>query len=488
MSGQPTRRGMLRGAGVALALPWLESLAPRLAHAQAPSPPRRFVAMYFPCGVAQTYWKPQQEGTGAGWSLSPILEPLAPVKSRVTVLANVGNDGPFGGHVEPSHSNYTVAFLTCARGIAMGTRQAASCGQSIDQVIARNVKNEQKIPSLQVGLALTRSSLDGLPAACSRSISWGGPTEPLYKVVDPQAVFDRLVGTWRTAPGPRGGVDPFAAARRDANKSVLDYVLAHGTAVRDRMGKSDRQQLDAYFNSVRELEKRVAAGSASLSCAIGERPKRVGLVDANAVPAGYDRNAHADVMVDLLAMALRCDLTRFASYMLEDSRSDFSYSFLTKRTFTATGSTAGTETLGGLHGIASLGDSDDGYATTNRWHVEKLSRLCQQLAAMPEGAGTVLDNSVVWFGSEMHGANHRGMDLPVLYVGGGGGRLAVDRYVDFGKTARTVEKLANVYLTFAQKVFDLSLTSFGTAPAQDDGTLPPAAVGPGSAVVPEILA
>jgi hypothetical protein len=482
-----TRRSVLRGAGVALALPWLESLAPRAARAQA-APPRRFVAMYFPCGVAQTFWKPKTPGAGAAWDLSPILEPLASVKSQVSVLANVGNYGPFGGHVEPSYANLAVAFLTCTRAGRVGSATGARCGTSVDQVIAKGLAGRTKIPSLQVGLATTTSNSDGLPFACARSVSWASPFEPLGRIVDPQAVFDRLVGTDVVAAGPGGGVDPFAAARRFANKSVLDAVLGHAASVRTRLGRSDHVQLDGYLASVRDLETRAADGSLALACAIGARPPQS--IGVEKTPPGYDRGVHADLMIDLVAMALRCDLTRVVSFMFDDAGSDYAYDFLPRRTFTDTTSMPGTGTVGSPHLGVNTSNSDFGYATLSRWYVEKLSRLCGRLAAVAEGTGTVLDNSVVWFGSEMHGTNQDALDLPTVYVGSGGGRLKVNQYIDFATTTRATERLANVYLTFIRNVFDLPDISFGGT--GNNGTIlvptPGTAFGAGTEIVPELLA
>src|SRR5450432_19675 len=145
-----------------------------------------FVAMSFPLGEC-AFWKPQATGAGDGWTLSPVLQPLEPIKSYVNVLANVGNYGPFGGHIEPAHGNLTAALLTCTRaGVSGGVPVT---GTSVDQVIAQAFAGQTKLDSLQVGLSTLDSFTDGLPAACSRSMSWRSPTDPTFKLVDPQAVF-----------------------------------------------------------------------------------------------------------------------------------------------------------------------------------------------------------------------------------------------------------------------------------------------------------
>lgn len=477
-----SRRAVLRGVGVALALPWMESLAPRGARAQAPAPRRPFVAFYFPCGTAE-YWRPAAPGVGDGWALSPILAPLAPLKSRVTLLGNVGNYGPFGGPIQPSHSYLTGAYLTCARATRVPGTDRLMVSTSVDQVVAQAFASSKRLRSLQVGLSTMNSFLDGLPPPFSRGISWSSPTDPLETIVNPQRVFDTLVGVDQS---PEGSVDPFAASRRAANKSVLDYVAKHATSVRVQLGRSDQRRMDEFLDSVRALEKRVDAGSV-VNCA--NLPRPTAAYEVGAVPLDYDRNAHADLMIDLVVMALQCDLTRVVSFMLDDSRSDFVYDFLEDQTFGPPTRGNPSVKTSGLHALSAYGRANSAWATVNRWFVEKLARFCGKLDAISEGAGTLLDASTVWFGGEMHGENEDALDLPALYVGSGGGRLKTNRFIDFASTPRQTERLANVYLTFLRKVFDLPNTTFGGPgyiPSNLNG-VPPHAFGSGTDVVPEIL-
>jgi hypothetical protein len=456
---KPSRRHFLRGAGVALALPWLESLAPRAARGQAAPPRTRFVAMTFPCGVAD-FWKPT--GVGATWGLSPILAPLAALKDQTAVLSNVGNYSPWGGHIEPSHSHLTGAFLSCTRASGPSNNNG---GISVDQVIAKNLDATTKLRSLQVGLSTLDSYTDGLPGPHSRSVSWASPTEPLYKIVDPQAVFDRLFGV-------------SVSTTRTADQSVLDLVLAQAASMQPTLAAGDRVRLDEFLTSVREVEKNIVALGPPPGCAPGARPSES--YGVGNVPPGYSRDVHANIMIDLVSLALQCDLTRVVTFMLDDSRSDFVYDFLTTRIFSPTGSGPGTGSVGGLHGLSAAGNTNNGWATINYWFVEKLARLCQKLRVVQDGAGgTLLDQSVVWFGSEMNGGAHDGRQLPVLYVGSGGGRLVVDRHLDFGGRARGFEDLASVYLTFLRKAFRLPVRSFGV-PTGDYYTA-------GRTIVPELV-
>jgi hypothetical protein len=454
MSTKPrtlSRRHVLRGAGVALTLPFLESLQPRAARGQAAPPRRRFVAVYFPLGTPD-FWTPATPGQGAGWKLSPILEPLAPVKNQVSVLGHVNQTVYDPDGIQPSNGPLTASFLTGVKvSRSPSPSGVGSNGISIDQRIAAALPaGTTPLPSLQVGLSTINSYCDGTPCSYSRSISWAAADKPLFKMINPQAVFDQIVSG---SPLP----DPAVTARIKARKSVLDFVIGNAGGLKGRLGRSDQQRLDGFLTSVRDVEQRIAAPAMqpSTGCLPLARPTLA--VEVGNVPPDYNRDVHANVMIDLIVMALACDATRVVSFMLDDSRSDFTYDFLNSRVFTATGSTPTMNKLqmnpvGGAN--TSLQNSD--WATIGHWYVQKMSLLCQKLAAIPEGAGTLLDNSVVWFGS----GNIEEWDwrnLRVLYAGSGGGVLKVDQFVSFAQT----QSISNVYLTFLQKVFGQSDAKFG---------------------------
>jgi hypothetical protein len=183
------------------------------------------------------------------------------------------------------------------------------------------------------------------------------------------------------------------------------------------------------------------------------------------VMAGYDRNAHAEVMTDLVVMSLQCDLTRVVTYMLDDARSDFPYIFLKLRNFTATGSTLATTSvtngnissgLAGFHGLQHAGDTNNGFATINYWLTEKAAQLATKLMNSMEGATNILDNTTIHYGSGMHGGNHAGVDVPVALIGGHGGVLKKDTYVNYPGA----QLMQNVHFTIAQKVFGVTAPSF----------------------------
>jgi Protein of unknown function (DUF1552) len=466
------RRQFMRGAGVAIALPWLESLAGKTAKAE--SVKKRYISLYFPNGTAN-YWRPASAGEANGWKLSPILEPLAPVKKHLTVLTNVSNYAPFGNrHIEPAHSNLCSSTWTSVPAsdrtgkILDGGDAAVNSGTSVDQVIAEAIGGSTPFPSLQVGLSTRDSYVDGLPPQHSRSISWKTSAQPLYKVINPQAVFDRLmVGSGSgAAPSP---ADALEAKKRVAlKKSVLDAVSDMSLNLQGRLGKSDKVRMDEFLSSIRALEKRVGATEMQLSsggCKKMARPSFSAAVyitypSIGTTPTNYNRGEHARIMNELVVMALQCDLTRVVSYMLDDARSNFVYNFLKTRKFSAAGSVEGTDPVGGYHDLSHLSDINDAFATIGRWNAEQAADIAGKLAAIDDGGGkSMLDNTVIAFASGMHGPNHDARNLPVALIGGGGGVLKTDHNVVFS----TEQRLADVHLTIIQKVFGINLPKFGAS-------------------------
>jgi hypothetical protein len=472
-----TRRQVLRGAGVSLALPWLETFAPRTANAQAAASAakKRYVVMYFPNGSAE-FWKPTATGTdvaqGDNWQLSPILAPLQPLKKYVTVMSNVSYAQAGLMNANPSHGQLCQAMVTCA--IPDLNPAVAQAGVSVDQLIAGAIGTGSTFKSLQVGLSTMDSYTDGTHPANSRSLSWASATEPLYKVINPQAVFDSLVGPANAAAGMSTAADPAAMKRQMLKKSALDYITAEATSLKGRLSQSDGVRLDGFLASVRDIEGRVLNVNAQLTqgCMVGTRPPLAYTTSAfvgsgsGAVMAGYDRNAHADVMIDLVVMALQCDLTRVVSFMLDDARSDFPYIFLKLRNFTTAGSVEATASvtngnissgLAGFHGLQHAGDTNDGFATINYWLTAKAAALATKLMMSGEGGTNILDNTTIHYGSGMHGGNHQGINLPLALIGGHGSALKTNAYLPWPQK----QTLQNVHLTIMQKVFGMaSQTSF----------------------------
>jgi hypothetical protein len=480
-----TRRQVLKGAGVALSVPWLETFAAKKAHAAGEV--KRYLGVYFPNGTASGYWKPS--GAGTSMTLSPILQPLEPNKSKVLVMGNVGNYSVWNGHIEPSHGHNSAAAWTGVRANGTGNNNSSI---SIDQAIANQIQtaNGGKLPtplhSLQLGLSTLNSYEDGLPGQHSRSMSWKSASEPLGKIISPQGAFDRLV----SGGLPMGGntapmTDPAAVRRQALKKSALDYIIESSTNLKARLSKSDVTRMDKFLTSVRALETRVNAMPVTTtptgtSCSPVTKPTQI--YSLTNVPPDYNRGAHATLMIDLTVMAFQCDLTRVVSFMLDDARSDFVYNFMKERTFTATGSTPGTASVGGYHGLQHTSDTNNGFATIGWWNMERVNELVTKISGIKEGAGTAMDGTVVTALSGMKGGNHDSLDLPIVIVGSGGGVLKQGQFIDFGKNGVPMgggKNLQDVHLTIINKVFGANLAQWGTAMGQFVGT---------TGVINEILA
>jgi hypothetical protein len=393
------RRAFLRGAGVAIALPWLESLLPRIARAGGPAPkglPQRIAFFYAPNGVNQAAWKVGDEG--ALRALSPTLAPLAPWMSKLSVLsglahhkADANGDGP------GDHARAGATFLTAAQAKKGGNE--IHVGVSIDQVIAQAVGAETMFPSLELSCdpgAVAGECDSGYSCAYSSHISWRTPSMPMAKETDPRSLFDRL---FTDAGGP--GTREEKALRAERRQSILDLALDDARALSGSLGASDRRKVDEYLSGVREIERRLErsvadAGAGTAGGAAGR-------------PAGIPRDfaEHYGLLADLLALAFKSDLTRVATFMLANEGSNRSY--------------ASIGVPEGHHGISHHGGNAEMLAKVakiDRFHVELFSRFVKSLDAMPEGDATVLDRSLLVYGSCIGDGNrHNHDDLPILLAG-----------------------------------------------------------------------
>ncbi len=435
-----SRRTLLRGAGALMALPLLEAMRPTRAHARggppAPPPARRLAVFYAPCGIHMPKWTPSR--TGANWALSPTLASLAPVKEDVLVLSGLSHH-PGQPDDNGHHAAGTAAFLSCVK--ARKTRGSdIQAGISMDQVAARHLKGHTRLPSLELGNDGGNgigNCDSGYACAYARNISWAGPTTPLPKETRPRAVFDRLFADF----------DPNATKaqvekRRAFRQSIIDFVRDDARTLTQRLGTPDRKKLDEYFTSVRELELRLESlEPRGPTCDPGPRPAE----------DGFDVRAKTRAMMDLMVLAFECDLTRVATFMLGNARSERVYDFLG---------------LSGEHHTYSHHQRDPAnhaaLAKIDAWVVEQYAYLLQRLKAVPEGDGTLLDNALVYFGSEVaDGDSHGHSDMPVLLAGRGGGAVTPGRHVRYGGVP-----VANLFISMLSTV-GVSLSTFG-----DDGTGP----------------
>lgn len=462
MTNVLSRRTILRGAGVALALPYMESLFPRTAVAADATAPIRYMPIFLPNG-APDFWIPN--GSTASWTLGSILDPLTDLKAKITVLKNLENGSAFntggGSSVEPSHGRQPGAWLTCVDAETVKARlgtQLEANGVSVDQVMAAHAAFKGKTPlaSLQVGLSTVHSFCDSKQCSNSRSISWKTETQPMYKTVDPLTLFTTLT----KAKGDSGG-DPAAQMKLLAKKrSVIDAALENATATRAKLSKSDQGRMDEYLTSLRAVEQQaiaVSGGMGGMACELGIAPTIKATEDGiRQTTATYNKGTHADAISSLVALAFQCDLTRIVTYMLEDERSEFVYDHVKKRNFTDTTSTETGGTCPEWHGGGQHGTAND-FAAIVRWNVGKVAELCKKLDSVVEANGkTVLDNTVIYFGGAMHGSDHQCDRLPALLIGGAGGKLKTNQYISLNK-----RPVRDLHFTIMNKVFDMGQTNFG---------------------------
>lgn len=410
------RRAFLRGLGATVALPLLPSLLSRSARAQVAAPVR-FIGFFAPCGIHMPAWTPVLTGDLV---LGPAMSPLAHLRTELMVLSGLDNYAADGqGDGAGDHARGTSTFLTCAH-----PRRGASAvriGTSLDQLAAQHFGGETRLPSLELGSEHRTSagSCDsGYSCAYQRNISWASETQPAPKEINPRTVFDRLFG----------GEDPKLseeqrARRRSHRKSVLDFVRADTQRLQSRLGGDDQLRLDEYLTSVREVERRIDKAGEADQCEAGERP--------DGVPA--DPEEHIRLLLDLMVLAMKCDITRVGTFMLGEGGSNRTFPFL------------------GIHsGHHELSHHQNDplkwqkLEQINRWELEMFGYLLDGLRDVPDGDGTLLDNTVVVFGSEIADGNqHSHTDIPLLLAGRAGGQLATGQHLRFEDGT----PLANLYLT-----------------------------------------
>ncbi|MCB9663219.1 MAG: DUF1552 domain-containing protein [Alphaproteobacteria bacterium] len=419
-----SRRGFLKGLGSLLPLPVMASL-PGTARAASRSP--NFVFYFVPNGMVPARWEPAEEG--AGYVLPELLEPLAAVRDRVTVLTGMANPPASASTLGMDHARCTSAFLTCAD---LGRMDAPpGYGVSIDQVLAEGLGRDLRFRSLVLG---SESSLSCTLDACARlhHVSWSDLATPMAVDIHPSSVFARLFGV-AAADGQS------AAARvreRAARQSVLDHVIGQVGDLQRVLGGDDQLVLQQYLDGVRDLERRLGV-SGTLSC---EAPELA--------LSGLDPTSHAEVMNRLIVLALQCGQTRVVSYMLGHGQSERTFGFLGYP--------------GGHHSYTHSG-SDLGVRAICRWEVARFADLVARLAEVPTATGSLLDDTWVLLGSGMgHGADHEAVRLPLLLAGGEGGGFVQGRHL----RQPDGTPLSRLYLSLLQSA-GLPQTTFG-----DDGDRP----------------
>src|SRR5689334_2994311 len=413
-----SRRAVLRGMGATLALPLLDAMVPAMTPAvsTAATPIRRFGAVFVPMGERPSHWTPSN--TGVGFELSPILKPLEPFRDQVIVVSNM--DRPLAG----THAVSTGTWLT---GSAPKRTEAEDfvAGTSLDQIIAARIGGDTVFPSLEIGT----EDFTGYVGACDvgyscaymNTIAWKSPTTPMPMETNPRVVFERMFG--------RPGSTAERVTRMRQNRSILDSVSGDVVQLEHNLGARDRVRLDQYLEHVREIENRIQRAEKQAASEVHVPVAPIG------VPDSWEE--HATVMFDLMALAYEADLTRVFTFMLNREASQLVFPDLGFNE--------------PWHHVSHHGNEAEKLALLvklNTFQISLFSQFVERLKNTPDGDGTLLDHSVIVWGSGMSDSNtHSPLDVPYLMVGKGAGAFTGNRHLAAPKGTQ----LANVMLTVAQK-------------------------------------
>ena len=418
------RRSFLRGAGVALALPFLDSMVPAQTALRktAANPKTRFTGIFVPHGMAPGYWIPKTEGKGFEFPM--IMKPLEPFRDQTVIMSGLWSQSaePPPGTTGADH--WVAAAFMCARKPKKTTGSDILDGTTIDQLIAQKNGQETLLPSLQFALedpgANSSNCGEGYSCAYTNSISWPSPTQPLPMELDPQVAFERLFGS--------GGSSAERAARREQDRSILDSVAQSLTRFKKDLGAGDRARLDEYETDIREIERRLDLAKKSSGQANTD-----GFVAPAGVPESFDE--HVKLHFDLQALAFRGDITRVSTVLYARD--------LTARSYPESGVNIG------FHGASHHAENPQNierYSHINQYHVKCLAYFVDKLKKTNDGDGTLLDHSLILYGTNMGDSNqHLHYDVPHILIGGASGQLEGGRHLAYPtKTITTGNLLLSI--------------------------------------------
>jgi len=443
-----SRRALLKGLGVSMALPFLEGMLPKLAYGQsqalAQAFPRRMGVIYFPMGVNTPEWT--VNSIGRNFALSKIQQPLAPYRDDILVLSGLTCDKarPHGSGTG-DHARAQASFLTGK--IARKSTTDIFVGQSMDQLCADRIGNRTRFPSLEIGAEGGRQSGGcdpGYACAYASNVSWRGPSTPAPKETNPRAIFDRLFASSNPSE-----VVANRQRRERYNQSILDFVLDDARALNNQVGLRDQQRVDEYLNSVRDVERRITTFLQPLGnnvAAALERPDDIRVQANGPAAANVDYRLHLRVLSDLLAVAFQTDMTRICTYVFSNEINNRAYRMI--------------DVPDGHHDI-SHHQFDPArmrkYSKINVFHVEQFAYLVGRLKSIPEGNGTLLDNCMVLYGSgNGDGALHNHDELPIVLAGKGGGTISTGRHIRYARET----PLCNLFLEMMDRM-GVVVDSFG---------------------------
>ena len=423
------RRTFLRGVGVSLALPLLDSMLP----AQTPlgktaaAAKTRLGCIYVPHGATMYKWTPEKDGTD--FQLPETLAPLEKVRDRVTILSNLAHPaaGGVGSDAGADHARSAAVFLSGVH----PEKESVHVGTTLDQLVAQKIGQETPLPSLELSIEdVALSCGSGYACAYSNTISWKTATVPLPMENNPQIVFEKLFGD--------GSNNADRLARKQESRSLLDSVTQEVASLQKQLPPSDRVKLNEYLDDVREIERRIRRAEQQVPADLKVPESPVG------IPETFDE--HFKIMFDLQVLAFKADITRVATMMYARDTSGAVYPQSGVRD--------------GFH-VAShhsnVRANMDKYALINRYHVQLLAYFLQKLRATPDGDGNLLDHSLILYGSSMSNGNQHDHDpLPVLLAGAASGGFKGGRHI----TYKPHTPMSNLLLTVLDR-FGVRQESFG---------------------------
>ena len=424
---QLSRRQTLKGLGATLALPFLEAMRPLHGQSTSSGIPVRMACLFMPNGVRPDKWTPS--GSGKTYKLSPILAPLEAVKDDIMVISGLTNKASHGGD---GHYFKTASWLTCTTIEKTVGSNVSSNGISIDQIAAEEIGNTTRLPSMELGTEPITSGIDrnvNLTRLYGSHISWKKPDVPLPCEINPRIAFDRLFRN----RGRKGGV-----AAGNPDKSILDIVLDDAKSLKRSLGDEDTHKLDQYLESVREVERRIENEASQLGAGQNLTPEALKQLEAlsqriNQAGGGsknefgslqrLNPTEHVRLMMDIMVLAFWTDSTRVSTFMFGNAVSGKNFSFL--------------DGVSGSHHSISHHKNDakqlDQYQRINTWHSEQYAYMLQRMKSIKEGGSTLLDNSMVLYGSGIRDGNaHATKDIPIILGGGAKGQLKTGRHLETG--------------------------------------------------------
>jgi hypothetical protein len=430
-----SRRTFLQGAGVTIALPFLESMVPAATPLQktaaASGVRTRFGAIYYPHGATMDKWTPK--GDGSNFEFSEILEPFKPYRDSINIISDLSHPQAYGGGSATSnHTRSAAAYLSGANAKS-GT--SAYLGITMDQLAAQKIGQDNAMPSLELGIEDPSLSCgDGLSCAYRDTISWQGPTSPLPMQNNPQVVFERLFGD--------GSTDALRRARREQSLSLLDSVMGEVNSLNKKLPAGDRSRVEQYLNDVREIERRIEKAGQQLSGDLNVPPA------PTAIPKDFEE--HIKLMFDLWVLAWQADITRITTLLMAKELSNAVYAKSGIR-----------DAFHILSHHSNLRENMDKFAVLNRYHSTIFVYLLEKLKNTPDGDGSLLDHSLVLWGSAMSDANqHNHAPLPIVLAGAASGKLKGGRHIRNPKDTT----MSNLLLAMLDKL-NVHVDHFGDSTA-----------------------